>query len=72
LCSHHGGIAFYTAEFASGKAESFPKEEKEEKEQQEQAGFHYICMYTQLIFYIVILLFLIFGMFVCCCGSLGV
>ncbi len=65
LRSRHGGFAIYATEFARAKTERVSREETE-------LLVRKVKVYTIIIFYIVILSFLIFGIFVCCCVSLCV
>ncbi len=62
---HHGGFTTYMAEFARAKTERISGEETD-------LLMHEVKAYTIIIFYNLFLLFLISGMFVCCCMSLYV
>ncbi len=62
---HHGGFTIYMAEFARAKTERISGEETD-------LLVHEVKAYTIIIFYNLFILFLISGMFVCCCMSLYV
>ncbi len=78
LRSRNGGFAIYMAELARAKTECFSSEDTDEtiygtsRIPPKPPEVKQAWAYTIIIFYIVILSFLISGMFVCCCASLCV